>query len=158
MIPHGLISRANQEERCENVLQSANNLTSASKLGQRDGGGELLVLVWKVLALMLQALACSKNMDWTLKIGLLDWTGFLVCVCVTARLEGAATSNYSCLALITFFTGTKEPFLNSLLAPSRRHTSQEPGVVGAGLLTRPVLVGLLLFPLGQQTAQFVLAA
>ena len=48
VIPHGLPSRANQQERCENFLQSANKLTSASKLGQRDAG-ELLVLVWKVL-------------------------------------------------------------------------------------------------------------
>ena len=50
MIPHGLISHPNQQERCENFLQSANKLTSVSKLEQRDAGGGLLVLVWKVLA------------------------------------------------------------------------------------------------------------
>ena len=48
MIPHGLLSCANRQGRCENFLQSANKLTSASKLGQRDVG-ELLVLVRKVL-------------------------------------------------------------------------------------------------------------
>ena len=47
MIPHRLISGANEQEKCENFLQSANKLTSASKLGQRA----LMVLVWKVLAL-----------------------------------------------------------------------------------------------------------